>query len=326
MKKKRFSLCHLLGAFACGVLLVSGVSLTTPQRLSSGVYGDVNGDGMVDVDDLNEVINVILGLPHDGTNGTRTFTVNGVTFTMVTVEGGTFTMGATAEQGDDAYDEEHPAHQVTLSGYSIGSTEVTQELWLAVMGSNPSWFHGVRMDYDYSAKEEREVDYGNDLQRPVDCVTWDNCQEFIAKLNQLTGEHFRLPTEAEWEFAARGGNKSKGYKYAGSNTLDEVAWYEDNAEMVGLGNSDYGTHAVGTKSPNELGLYDMSGNVWKWVNDCRNPYSSEAQTNPTGPATGAQRVQRGGAYHSDPVSCRVSMREWNFPEDQGYDLGLRLAL
>ena len=157
--------------------------------------------------------------------------VNGVSFEMARVEGGTFRMGATSEQEDEADSDETPVHSVTLSGYYIGKTEVTQALWQAVMGSNPSRFKG------------------SDL--PVECVSWNDCQEFIKKLNRLTGRNFRLPTEAEWEFACRGGNNSRGYKYSGSNDIDNVAWYWDN--------SGEKTHPVGTKAPNELGIYDMSG-------------------------------------------------------------------
>ena len=206
------------------------------------------------------------------------FTVGGVSFKMIPVEGGTFTMGATAEQGSDAYDWEKPAHEVTLSSYCIGDAEVTQALWQAVMGSNPSYFTG-------------------NLQRPVERVSWNDCQTFITKLNQLTGKTFRLPTEAEWEYAARGGNKSQGYKYAGSNTLGDVAWYD--------GNSSSTTHPVATKAPNELGLYDMSGNVWEWCQDWYGSYSSGAQTNPTGPTLGSARVYRGGSWYYYASSCRA---------------------
>ena len=164
------------------------------------------------------------------------FMVNGVSFEMVRVEGGTFHMGATSEQKDEAWDREKPVHSVTLSSYYIGKTEVTQALWQAVMGSNPSNFKGSNL--------------------PVECVCWNDCQEFIQKLNSLTGRNFRLPTEAEWEFACRGGNNSRGYKYSGSNNLGSVAWYDDN--------SGGQTHPVATKAPNELGIYDMSGNVWEW--------------------------------------------------------------
>ena len=229
----------------------------------------------------------------------QTFTVNGVTFTMIGVAGGTFMMGSTAEQGSDPYDDEYPVHQVTLDGYSIGETEVTQALWQAVMGSNPSDFTG-------------------DLQRPVEEVSWNDCQAFITELNRLTGKNFRLPTEAEWEYAARGGSKSQGYMYAGSNDIDTVAWYCDN--------SGEKTHPVGAKAPNELGLYDMSGNVWEWCQDRYGSYSSSPQTNPTGPATGSNRVRRGGCWDNYAIDCRVSYRHSYTPSLHFRFLGLRLAL
>jgi formylglycine-generating enzyme required for sulfatase activity len=229
----------------------------------------------------------------------KEFTVNGVTFKMVTVDGDTFTMGATAEQGNDFNANERPVHQVTLSDYSIGQTEVTQELWVAVMGSNPSNFSG-------------------DMQRPVDKVSWNDCQEFISKLNQLTGKSFRLPTEAEWEFAARGGRLSLGYKYAGSNTVDDVAWYKDNGESA--------THPVGTKAPNELGLYDMSGNVFEWCQDWYGNYSGDEQINPTGPASGTYRSCRGGGWNYSSSYCRVSYRSYHSMTSRYDRIGLRLAL
>ena len=240
-----------------------------------------------------------------------TETVNGVSFNMIAVKGGTFTMGATAEQGDDAIDYEKPAHQVTLSDYYIGETEVTQELWQAVMGSNPSYFTG-------------------NLQRPVECVSWNDCQEFIKKLNQLTGKTFRLPTEAEWEYAARGGSQSRGYKYAGSNTVTDVAWIASSPFFNIFYNTFnlYATHSVGTKRPNELGLYDMSGNVWEWCQDWydENYYSSLPQTNPAGPSSGSNRVYRGGCWNCDAGGCRVSSRNSLTPARSDYALGLRLAL
>ena len=228
----------------------------------------------------------------------KTFTVKGVTFTMVAVEGGTFMMGATSEQVSDADSDEKPVHQVTLSSYYIGQTEVTQALWEAVMGNNPSISEGDN--------------------KPVEEVSWDDCQTFVSKLNQLTGKRFRLPTEAEWEYACRGGKKSRGYKYSGSNTIDDVAWYG--------GNSSNETHTVATKSPNELGIYDMSGNVYEWCQDWKGSYSSAAQTNPTGASSGSYRVYRGGSWIYYAKYCRSSFRNCITPDSRSGNLGLRLAL
>lgn len=216
---------------------------------------------------------------------------------MVYIEGGTFTMGATSEQGKDAAVAEKPAHQVTLSSFSIGKYEVTQEEWMSVMGSNPSTFRGAK--------------------RPVENVKWGDCQAFISKLNELTGKRFRLPTEAEWEYAARGGNRSRGYKYAGSDNLGSVAWYTDNSGDT--------THPVGQKSPNELGLYDMIGNVWEWCHDWYGSYVSYSQTNPTGPSSGLDRVNRGGGWDDLIWHCRSSFRGSNSPSLRNDDIGLRLA-
>ena len=237
------------------------------------------------------------------------FTVNGVSFQMVAIEGGTFTMGADStmvEQGI-ANNDELPAHEVTLSPYSIGQTEVTQELWQAVMGTNPSSFTG-------------------DLQRPVEQVSWEDCQEFITRLNAITGKTFRLPTEAEWEYAARGGNKSRGSLYAGSDNLDEVAWNYFNSYAVGADSPDYGTHVVGGKHGNELTLYDMSGNVYEWCADWYAPYVEEAQTDPVGPETGLRRVTRGGGWFSPGADSRVTFRNYEAPGSRNYSLGFRLAL
>lgn len=226
------------------------------------------------------------------------FEVKGVKFKMVKVEGGTFMMGATEEQGTDAFDREKPVHQVTLSDYYIGETVVTQELWMAVMGNNPSYW---------------KVD---DL--PVEMVSWEDAQEFIEKLNRETGREFRLPTEAEWEYAARGGNKSQGYKYSGSDNLDEVAWYD--------GNSGDKIHPVKEKKANELGLYDMSGNVWEWCQDWYGEYSGKAQTNPQGPSSGVQRVCRGGCWLDDARYCRVSHCTDLPPAYSHFYLGFRLVM
>ena len=225
-------------------------------------------------------------------------TVNGVSFNMIKVDGGTFTMGATYEQ-KNPYDDEKPTHQVTLSSYYIGETEVTQALWKAVMGNNPSWFKGDNL--------------------PVENVSWEDCQTFIGKLNGLTGKSFRLPTEAEWEYAARGGNRSNHTQYSGGSMIDDVAWYE--------GNSGGKTHSVKTKKPNELGLYDMSGNVLEWCQDWYGYYGSNAQTNPTGgPGSGSYRVRRGGCWGSFERYCRSSFRRNYSPGYRSYYLGFRLAL
>ena len=232
--------------------------------------------------------------------GRGEFELGGVEFKMVKVEGGTFTMGATAEQGSDAYSDENPAHKVTLSDYYIGETQVTQALWKAVMGGNPSRFTG-------------------DDNLPVECVSWEDIiEKFIPALNRKTGRTFRLPTEAEWEYAARGGNKSKGYKYSGSDNIDEAAWYD--------GNSRDKTHPVRGKKANELGLYDMSGNVWEWCHDWYGDYSSGAQPNPQGPDKGSYRVLRGGSWYYYARNCRVSYRCNYTPGRRDYYCGFRLVL
>ena len=233
-------------------------------------------------------------------SGDITVTANGVSFKMIKVKGGTFTMGGTAEQGSDIYSDEIPTHRVTLSDYYIGQTEVTQALWKAVMGKNPSEFKGKN--------------------RPVENVSWNDCQTFIRKLNKLTGRHFRLLTEAEWEYAARGGNCSRGYKYSGGNSLGTVAWYADN--------SDDTTHEVKTKQPNELGIYDMSGNVVEWCNDWfSEDYYTESQvSNPKGPSSGPYHLARGGGWGFEARSCRVVYRDGDKDDLRCSGFGLRLAL
>ena len=250
----------------------------------------------------------------------KDFTVNGVSFTMVYVQGGTFIMGTSEDEDEYANENEQPSHSVTLSDYMIGQTEVTQELWQAVMGTNPSHFK-------------------NNPRRPVECVTWKDCQNFIKKLNEMTGQNFRLPTEAEWEFAARGGVKSKGYKFSGSDKLTEVAWMwqnsgiaflfrpDDEGDFEALERNHCKPHAVATKKPNELGIYDMCGNVWEWCQDWFGEYESTPQTNPTGPASGENYVTRGGAWSNDEDFCRPTFRQdFDMPEEDDTVQGLRLAL
>ena len=219
--------------------------------------------------------------------------INGVAcYSMVFVAGGTFQMGS-----NDGYYDEKPVHSVTLSDYYIGQTEVTQELWQAVMSSNPSYYKGAK--------------------NPVNYVSWNDCQEFISKLNRLTGGRFRLPTEAEWEYAARGGNKSRGYKYSGSDYLGSVAWYGDNSGSK--------VHPIGSKSANELGLYDMSGNVFEWCSDRYGDYPSSPQTNPTGASSDLGRVLRGASYYSKEWNCRSANRGSYDSTNRYVGSGLRLA-
>ena len=239
----------------------------------------------------------------------RIIPVRGLSIVMKPIEGGTFWMGAqkTDPYGqnfdDEAYDKENPVHSVTVNSFYMGETIVTQALWKAVMGDkskNPSFFEGDNL--------------------PVEGVSWNDCIGFIRKLNRMTGKNFRLPTEAEWEYAARGGYQSNdnGYKYPGSDTIDDVAWYD--------GNSRYKTHAVKMKSPNELGIYDMSGNVWEWCQDWYDIYDNVSETNPKGPSSGVHHVLRGGSYGSSASESRVSYRV-NSPSGlrSGY-VGFRLVL
>ena len=223
---------------------------------------------------------------------------NGITIDMVKVEAGTFMMGATSKmENTDSW--EKPVHKVTLTNdYYMGKYEVSQALWQVVMGSNPSYFKGDNL--------------------PVEVVSWDTCQVFINKLNSMTGRKFRLPTEAEWEYAARGGKKSCGYQYSGSNNISDVAWYDENSESK--------THPVGMKQANELGLYDMTGNVNEWCQDRNRSYVTSSQINPTGALRGAWRVIRGGSWNSYMRNCHSSFRCSAKPVYRDFDQGLRLVL
>ena len=230
-------------------------------------------------------------------------TVNGVSFTMKFVENGLFEMGAQnadpnkPNYDEEAWDREGPVHLVTLSDYYIGETEVTQELWRAVMGYNQSHFDGE--------------------QKPVEQVSWYECKNFINKLNQLTGKNFRFPTEAEWEFAAKGGNESQGYRFSGSDDINDVAWYSADGKP---------TREVKNKLPNELGIYDMCGNVMEWCGDLFSDYTSAPQINPTGAVSGTDYIVRGGCCLSNATYCRMTVRSFFNPGGASYGIGFRLAM
>ncbi|MBD5259866.1 MAG: SUMF1/EgtB/PvdO family nonheme iron enzyme [Bacteroides sp.] len=249
------------------------------EKVSSGLTGGASGGN-----------NYFGQTGSQPTGASETFTVNGVSFEMVRVDGGSFMMGS--YNGDS---DEQPVHSETVSTFYIGKTEVTQALWTAVMGSNPSYFKGPNL--------------------PVEMVSWNDCQEFIDRLNRITGKNFRLPTESEWEYAARGGNRSRGYDYSGSNNLQSVGWYD--------GNSGGSTHPVGSKLDNELGLYDMSGNVYEWTSDL---WSSNYSSYRNGGSSGSDRVNRGGGYNNSARSCRSANRGNNDSGGRYRDLGFRLAL
>lgn len=243
----------------------------------------------------------------------KTFTLTGngktATFKMKLVKAGTFSMGTSA--GDD---EEKPVHDVTISkNYYMGETEVTQQLWYAVMGQTPT------------SSNNWNQDRGMGDKFPAYSVSWNDCQTFITKLNEQTGAKFRLPTEAEWEYAARGGHMqtTPNYTYAGSNNFDDVAWCYQN--------SSFTTHPVGQKKANELGLYDMTGNLWEWCNDWAGSYPEVTYpdiptVDPIGPASGSARVHRGAGWYTGAVNCRVTIRGWGAPTNAYDYVGFRLAL
>ena len=253
----------------------SGGSSSSPTRSAGGSYGQQSGDD------------------------TLTITVGNVSFDMIKVEAGSFIMGCTSEQEGACYNYEKPYHRVTITqDYYIGKFEVTQELYEAVMGTNPS---------NWKA-----------FDRPVENVSWNDAQKFCAELSRMTGRRFSLPTEAEWEYAARGGKKSTGAKYSGSSSVANVAWYD--------GNSGSQTHPVGRLCANELGIYDMNGNVWEWCYDWYGNYSSGSQTDPMGPGSGSDRVLRGGSWYGFANSCRVATRNSNPPSYRNSYNGFRVVL
>lgn len=235
------------------------------------------------------------------------FVVKGVPFRMILTKAGTFMMGSETNDSH-SFVPNDPVHEVTLTrDYYIGETEVTQALWEAVTGQTPTasgwqWHENIGLGADY----------------PVYFVSYGDVLSFISRLNTLTGQAFRLPTEAEWEYAARGGNKSMGYRWSGSDDADAVAWHK--------GNSDNRLHAVKQKSPNELGIYDMSGNVEEWCHDWNYEYPATPATDPWGPPSGTWRMVRGGYYNDDARECTSASRDISEPTYNYNNNGFRLAL
>ena len=294
-----------LKIFLTSLLLAFGVLASYAQGVV--VYKKDGTKVRVPYEMLGSISTYDYGDTSETVGANKVFTVNGVTFTMVFVESGTFTMGATAEQ-QEPFDDEKPPHRVTLTkDFYMGETEVTQALWKAVMGFTPT-----------ASGSQWLTERGLGDQFPAYYISYEDVQQFIYELNRLTGAEFRMPTEAEWEYAARGGSKSKGYQYSGSNTLGDVAWYD--------GNSGSKTHAVKTKKANELGLYDMSGNVWEWCSDWKGDYTSSSAVDPTGADSGVWRVDRGGSWCHDARVCRVAIRFGDGPFDRGSSIGFRLVL
>ena len=299
---KRFFTVALIALLSCTVVYAQ---LDSQHRSGSddknkvdntdkGKIGGKGGKGKDKVDDGTYKSNVLQ------------FVVEGVPFEMVEVRGGTFTMGASS--ASESWGDDRPTHKVTVDDYYIGETTVTQGFWQAIMGTTLTDF----------ASQLGVCTYGVGDDYPMYFISWDDCEEFIGKLNEITQMNFRLPTEAEWEFACRGGKNSKKYKYSGSNDIDEVAWYSDN--------SNASTQPVATKAPNELGIYDMSGNVWEWCSDWFGFYTRDSQDNPTGPASGDDRVMRGAGFSSYADETLLHTRYYGNPAKCYNNFGFRLAL
>ncbi len=219
---------------------------------------------------------------------------------MIAVKGGNFTMGCVNQQDTECINWEKPRHTVTISDFKIGKFDVTQKQWKVIMGTTPSGKYCPEC--------------------PVVNVTWFEAQEFINKLNQLTGKNYRLPTEAEWEYAAKGGSKSHGFRYSGSDDASQVAWYDSIISKE--------IHPVGTKKSNELGVYDMSGDVWQWCSDWFDAkyYMASPSNNPMGPSTTKVKVVRGGSWWGPMRDCRTANRDNFPPESKDDDVGFRLVI
>ena len=300
-----------------------------PATTDNVVFCDTTQDDMHPTDSISEVksiepvapLPVVVNLPKKETASITkptpkkeerkiSFSVGGVSFAMIKIDGGTFLMGATTEQDKDAFVDEGPIHEVTLADFYVGETEVTQALWYAVLG--------VTIDEQKNKKKVDAVLHGVGATHPIYYVSYNDCLEFIKVLNRITNEKFRLITEAEWEYVARGGKQQCEYIYSGSQIINEVAWYKDN--------SNDSSQPVATKKPNHLGIYDLTGNVSEWCMDWYDAYPVERQMNPQGAPKGTYRIYRGGSWHDKAVDSRVTCRIGGKTEYRSSDLGLRLAL
>lgn len=246
--------------------------------------------------------------PQPAANQDFTETAWGINMKMIWVEGGDFLMGCTSEQSDCDSDEQN-VRRVTVDGFYIGMLEVTQAQWEKVVGTSI---------YQQKSKAGGSNTCGVGPDYPMYYVSWDEAMEFCRLLSNKTGRTYTLPTEAQWEYAARGGNKNEGAKYAGSNMIDAVAWYNDN--------SGSSTHIVGSKRANALGIYDMSGNVWEWCKDWyADSYVSYDTNNPVGPSSGSHRVIRGGFCGNNASTCRVANRSYYSPGNRINEVGFRVV-
>lgn len=299
MKAKEIrDLLHYIASFGLGEVKIETDEFKIHVKRAGGSSKSVDlAHVEEDEEEAEEIVPVAVPAPEPKEGDVQTFTANGVSFEMIYIAPGEFMMGDEVGDLDSNF---RPVHRVRLGGYWMAKYPVTQRLYQAVTRKNPSEFTGNE-------------------ERPVERVCWNDAQAFIKQLNALAGDGFRLPTEAEWEYAARGGAKSRGYRYAGSNELGEVAWYLDNSGKQ--------TYPVGQKKGNELGLYDMSGNTFEWCKDwyASDYYARSPLDNPKGADNGNRRVVRGGSWFGDGDYCRVACRRSNDPANFNVNIGFRVC-
>ena len=307
------------GAYYISARLVNVETVEVPKMYNAENKVMNNSSDVVKVTQeiaisLTGVSAILPSLSGDNSNGQDfTETAFGLNMRMVYVEGGTFIMGCTSEQGGDCDDNESPNRRTTVNSFYMGMLEVTQSQWEKVMGTT-IYQQRNKVNTDYPI-------YGTGVDYPMYWVSWEEAKEFCARLSRQTGKTYRLPTEAEWEYAARGGNKNEGTKYSGGWNVDDVAWYGDN--------SGGSTHVCGTKKANALGICDMSGNVYEWCEDWYGSYLSCDTDNPHGASSGGEdqcRVMRGGSWGHDAWLCRISLRWCGSPDGRGIYVGFRVLL